>query len=215
MRPGLLLTGAAIAAIGVGVLAAALLLNSGYTTTHIDSDSGTNVGGHSSFALTLGGVNPSSTVVLAWASSQHLQVSVFASGSCPQGVRGPCPNGPALVNWWNNSGRWSYNGSITFPLILNFTNPNDTAASYSVTLVETYSPNTGANPSWIELLPLVGAAVLMAIGGLAVFLGLFLRSGVYSGPRPPVGPVDPEDDDDDLGDSGELDADDRSDEGPD
>jgi hypothetical protein len=206
VRTGLLVVGAAIALVGVGVLVASLSLTSGGTLTRLDTVSLPVVPGHSSSTQLLGGENQSSaTLVLTWTSSQYLQVEVYTPGPCPH-TSGVCPNGPPVASWWSDGGRWSVQGPASFPLIVNVTNPNSTSSSFSMTLLETAVPGT-SNPGWLQYLPLVGAVVLFAIGGLAVFLGIFLRGGVYGGTGGARPPMDlDEEDDDDLGETGELDA---------
>ena len=164
------------------------------------------VPGFSSYAVQLSGVPQSSAhVELIWASSENLQVEVFASGTCPHGGN-LCPNGPPLVSWWSNSGTWSVTGPAAFPLILNLTNPNATSASFSGTFLESYSAGGWTNLTWLQLLPLTGGVVLLVIGGLAVFLGLFLRSGVYQR-APGVGPiVDLDEEDDEFEEPVDLDG---------
>ncbi|MGA9840358.1 MAG: hypothetical protein WBF81_09795 [Thermoplasmata archaeon] len=197
MRKGLLLTGGAIAVIGVGVLVASLSLMSGVAVTQTSDAAVPNVPPHSSYTLLVSGVNQSSaTTNLVWASSQYLQVALYAPGPCAAGA-GICPNGPPIATWWNDSGTWSESGRASFPLILNLTNPNASRASFTATVVETYTPGASSTLPWLQYLPLIGAGVLVAIGGLAVFLGLFLRSGVYGRGGATVPPGDLDEDFDD------------------
>jgi hypothetical protein len=208
------LVGAAIAAVGLGVLVATFSLSSGAALTQSDSASVSPIVAHSSTTLLLTGVSQASaTVEVVWASPHYLEVEIFAPGSCPTG-HGVCPKGPPLATWWNDSGSWTYTGSVAFPLILNLTNPNATTGSFSATLLETYHPGAWTNPTWVQFLTLAGAILLLAIGGLTVFLAIFLRSGVYQR-EVDDGPSIDGDDDFDLDDPGDLDADLDGDEPPD
>jgi hypothetical protein len=210
VRTGLLAAGVAVAVIGVGVLFASLSFSTGPTVTQYDPIEVSALQGHAYYTQELGGSNQSSANVdLTWASSQKLTVSVYQAVSCP-GLNGVCPSGSALVDWYGDSGHWSWSGSLSFPLFLNLSNPNASPVAFAGTLLETYATSSLANPGWNLFLPLIGAAVLIAIGGVAVFLGLFLPKGVYSGDSSP-GPYREEEDDDldDLG-SGPL----EEDEGP-
>ncbi|MGA8542508.1 MAG: hypothetical protein WB947_03060 [Thermoplasmata archaeon] len=203
MRTGLLIAGTAVGLIGAGVLLASLSFSTGPTSTQFDPVSVPAVAGHSYYAQQLVGVNESSaTVSLTWAASKNLVVAVYPAVSCPH-ISGVCPSGTPVATWWDDSGRWSASGSISFPLFLNLSNPNGTPTSFSATFLETYTTSSLANPTWNLFLPLIGAIVLIAIGGVAVFLGLFLPKGVYSGRNPP--PLDPEDDDLDDVDPTEID----------
>jgi hypothetical protein len=190
VRKGLLLVGAAIVLLGVGVLAASFSLGSTGAVTLHNHVAVSQIAANSTYTLLLSGANESSaTVNLLWSSPQYLHVAVYAPGSCPHGP-GICPSGPPLVTWTSDSGLWTYTGRASFPLILNLTNSGTGNAAYNVTLLESYSHGTWSDPTLVQLLPLAGAIVLVGIGGIAVFLGLFLRSGVYTGPAPVKVPAD-------------------------
>lgn len=215
MRAGLFAVGAAIAVIGVGVLLASLTFSGGPTVTQIDTVTVAGLLGHSFYERELAGVSRSSaTTHVVWDSTQSLLVAIYPSVPCPQN-KGVCPGGQALQSWWDDAGSWSVSGGLSFPLFLNLTNPNGTTVSFSGSLEETYSTGAATNPTWGLwglFLPLIGAIVLVAIGGVGIFLGLFLPRGVYSGPGP-VEPLYDGIDDDEFDDVGEAD-DLGEDEGP-
>jgi hypothetical protein len=204
VRAGLFVAGAAVAIIGAGVLVAALTFATGPTVTQFDPVTVASLPGHSSYSPELDGVNQSSaTTHVVWASSQSLLVTIYSAVPCPQN-KGVCPSSQAMQSWWDNSGSWSATGSLSFPLFLNITNPNATPVTFSGSLVETYTTSALSNPTWALFLPLIGAIVLIAIGGVGIFLGMFLPQGVYSG----AGRGGPGYDDlgeDDLGDDDEVD----------
>jgi hypothetical protein len=203
VRTGLLVAGAAVALIGAGVLLASLSFSTGPTSTQFDPVTLPSIAGHSYYEQQLVGVNESSaTVSFTWAASKNIVVAVYPSVACPH-ISGVCPSGTPVATWWDDAGRWSASGSITFPLFLNLSNPNATATSFSATFLETYTTSSLDNPTWNLFLPLIGAVVLIAIGGVAVFLGLFLGKGVYPGRNPP--PLDPEDDELEDDDATEID----------
>jgi hypothetical protein len=205
VRTGLLVAGAAVAIIGAGVLLASLTFSTGPTSTQFDPVLVPAVAGHSYFAQQLQGVNESSaSLSLIWSSSQYLLVAVYPAVSCPH-LLGVCPSGTAVANWYGDSGRWSTSGSVSFPLFLNLSNPNGTPAAFSAAFQESYTTSSLANPTWNLFLPLLGAVVLIAIGGVAVFLGLFLPKGVYSAARS-TRPVEDDDEEFDDLDDDDLDA---------
>jgi hypothetical protein len=205
VRAGLLVAGAAVAVIGVGVLLASLSFSTGPMETQFDPISVSTVAGHSFFSQQLTGVNRSSaSISLVWSSSRYLNVNVYSSEPCPH-LTGVCASGTPVAFWWGDSGRWSTSGSLSFPLFLNLSNPNGTTATFTGILLESYTTSALANPTWNLFLPLTGGVVLIAIGGVAVFLGLFLPKGVYTRPPGPPGEYDEDDGDDDL-DGGEIDA---------
>jgi len=185
-----------VAVIGVGVLFAALSFSSGPAVTQFDPVEVSTLAPYAYYTQELEGTNQSSaSVELSWASSQKLTVAVYTAVSCPH-IMGVCPSGAALVRWYDDSGHWSWSGPLAFPLFLNLSNPNASSAAFAGSLIETYTTSALANPSWNLFVPLMGAAVLIVIGGVAVFLGLFLPKGVYSGDRMPGSPYDDEDEDD-------------------
>ncbi len=198
------MAGAAVALIGAGVLIATLTFSTGPTVTQFDPVTVASLPGHTFYAPELDGVNQSgANTHLVWASSQSLLVAVYPAVPCsePQGV---CPSGQAVASWWDNSGSWSASGPLSFPLFLNITNPNGTPVTFSASLVETYTTSALTNPTWGLFLPLVGAVVLIAIGGVGVFLGLFLPQGVYT--RADDGTTYDLPDEDDLADGSEIDS---------
>jgi hypothetical protein len=205
VRTGLLVAGTAVAVIGAGVLLATFSFATGPTFTQFDPVSIPSIPSHTYYEQQLVGVNESSaSVSLTWAASNKLVVTVYPAVHCPR-TSGVCPSGTAVATWWADSGRFSSTGSLSFPLFLNISNANGNATAFSAAFTESYSTSALANPTWNLFLPLIGAVVLCAIGGVAIFLGLFLPTGVYSGENPP--PLDPEDDDLDPVDSPGIDGD--------
>ena len=80
------------------------------------------------------------------------------------------------------SGYWSTSGVLSFPYLLNVSNTAAAPASFLATFTESFTVHTGPIPPVTELFVYTGGAILTVIGALAVFLGLFLRGGVYRGP---------------------------------
>lgn len=200
MRLGLFVVGAAVTIVGAGVLIASLSFATGPTITRFDPITVASLPGHGFYAPELGGVNASSASTrIVWASSESLLVAVYPSVECPNG-HSVCPSGHAVASWWANSGSWSATGALAFPLFLNITNPNGTPVAFSGSLLETYTTNALNNPTWALFLPLLGAIVLFAIGGVGIFLGLFLPQGTFTRPHAPEPDDDldaPDDDPDD------------------
>lgn len=205
MRTGLFIAGAAVAIIGAGVLLATLTYATGPPHTIDDTVSVSSLPGHTSYTPELGGWNGSSASThIAWASSQSVLVAIYPAVPCPDSTS-VCAAGNDLQSWWADSGSWSVGGSLSFPLFLNITNPNGTPVSFSGALVETYTASALSDPTWGLFIPLIGAVVLIAIGGVGIFLGLFLPEGTYRGARaPPPGFDDL--DDEEVEDAEDLDA---------
>lgn len=208
MRTGLFIAGAAVAIIGAGVLVATLTFSTGPAHMVFDPVSVSSLPGHSFYTPQLEGSNVSSgSTHLTWASSGSLLVAIYPAVPCPDGTS-ECAAGNALASWWANSGSWSASGPLSFPLFLNITNPNGTPVTFSGALVETYTTSALSDPTWGLFVPLIGAVVLIAIGGVGIFLGLFLPEGIYTPPRtPPSGydDLDEEEVEDELDSEREID----------
>ena len=179
MRTGLVGLGVVVAVVGVGVLIAALSLSSPPGGTHTDVIDFVSLPGHSFTNQSVVGEGQSSaTVVVNWTATGTVNASLYQGAAC--GVAGgTCANGPALATWSGTSGEWRMTGSVSFPWVLEIHNGGKVAVSFTGTLVESWPATASLDLGWGLLVSLVGAVILMGIGGVAVFLGLFLRPGVY------------------------------------
>lgn len=204
MRRGLAFTGVAVALVGAGVLLVAISLSSGISGSIVEGVSAPIIAANSNYYHVIpSSPQKSAAVIFAWSSTRSVQVSLYVAGGCPNGTLDyVCPNGNALAHWWSDTGTWSWTGSVSEPWILAVDNPNSSVASLNGTLVESY-PAPNAFSSGINFVVLlVGSILLIGIGALALFLGLFLRGGIYQPKPTPVGQPD----------SGILDRDDLDDE---
>jgi hypothetical protein len=192
VRTGLAFTGVAVALIGVGVLLVAFSFSSVPSGSIVEGVSSAHIGGGTNYmAVIPASIQRSASVVYAWSSTRSLEVYLYVAAECPNMTAGSvCPAGPALKMWWADTGVWSWTGAVTGPWLLLVVNPNSTEASYNSTLVESYPAGGGFGSGWNLFVLLIGSTVLIGIGALALFLGLFLRGGVYGPPRPPVGQPD-------------------------
>jgi hypothetical protein len=188
VRKGLAVLGVAVALVGIGVMIAAFSLSPGPSGSFVENVTIPEIAGHGNFTKVVAALIESSALVdFNWGATQSVQVGIYIAGYCADNTS-ICPIGAPLDSWWSNSGVWLYTGAVSTPWFLKIVNPNGSSAGFNSTLVETY-PAPGHTPLsgwWVTLL-IVGALVLIAIGALAVFLGSFLRGGVY-GPRPPLTP---------------------------
>lgn len=127
----------------------------------------------------------SGNLVVAWTSTSIVSVEIYRTVPCgsPPGV---CATGAAIVRWNSTeSGRWSETGSLSFPVLFDVQDVGQVMVTLEGTVVEMYS--VGGLPTWAFLSFIAGGGVLIGIGALAVFFGLFLRGGVYRdlGREPP------------------------------
>jgi hypothetical protein len=135
------------------------------------------------------------TVTLSWTSTGPANVSLYLATVCASGTS-LCPVGAPLVSWSSNlSGRWSNSGTVYSYYLLWVGSKSSTSILLNGTLSEVYSPTTSefGIPAW----PLIaiGGILLLAVGVIALFLGMFLPGGVYAAPTsrfPPLPPRRPD-----------------------
>lgn len=130
------------------------------------------------------------------AASAHLNVSwqiggtgdlwlyLYPPGACPThaftcGAAGAV----AVCDGCHGSSGWSMSGPLRFPYELVWGTNDSRPINLSVSAVETWT-SSSSSPLWSALIVDAVAVALGAVGVVAVFLGLFLRGGVYRGPAP-------------------------------
>ncbi len=185
VRTRLIAAGLAIGLVGGGLVAAVVLGLAGSSTavtTSISEEIFSGVTDNWTLHLT-----PTShgTLALTWTSSAPATVSLWRAGPCAT-APGTCATGPALAEWGRSgSGQWSTSGAIGGLYVLSASNAGNTTLTLNAAETETYT-NSGTTMSVaVVWLVLIGAALLLTVGGVAVFLGLFLTTGVYA-ERPPA-----------------------------
>ncbi|MCI4350478.1 MAG: hypothetical protein L3K15_03070 [Thermoplasmata archaeon] len=192
MRPRLVLVGFVLLALTVGAFVS-LYLPAGpgpSTTIHTFTSLPAFVPPKSGGQSPPIDVATSSTasLYLSWKSSVVLNVTFGNVAPCGVRLFGcPPPAPPSQSVGWSlaTSGQWNFSGAVVGPYYLYWGNAGTSGGSISFTLRETV---TQGRPyaSLTVLLVDASLVVLSAIGGVAVFLGLFLRGGVYRGGPPPV-----------------------------
>lgn len=200
-----MLVGAVIAIVGVGVLVAGATLSAGPTGTRSDNFGPIEIGpSPSTFNQTVTGVNQTSaSVVLNWTATGDVNVSLYEAVRCAS-AGGICPHGAPLVSWTGSTGEWTRVGGVTFPWLLIVENARTSPVTLTGSALESWPATNSPQLDWGLLIIVVGAVILLVLGGTAVFLGLFLRGGVYdrggvepAGENPPE-LYDPDFPDDDL-----------------
>ena len=181
VRTRLVAVGLAIALVGGGLVAAVVLgAGSGTTTVTTSISAGISPGGTDNWTVNLTPTS-SGALTLAWTSSAPANVSLWQAAPCGSGS-GTCPSGPALAVWpASQGGRWSATGSIAGLYILSATNAATGRITFAAAETESYPSADRMFSDAVAWLIIVGAGLLLTLGGIAVFLGLFLPSGVYSG----------------------------------
>jgi hypothetical protein len=184
VRPWLVVIGVVFLTLAAGIVAALYFAEDGTPTlsTVVTPYPPFSLGPNAVEHLTFGGTNGSSEQFnLVWHSSGAIVVILEQTQLCTAS----CGGEQVLVNWSSNtSGAWSGPGPFHFPLqcVLE----NSQAVSSTVTLT---GRSVASNPNHlgldVELLLGAGAGGLLLVGGLAIFLGVFLRGDPYGG-RPPI-----------------------------
>ena len=197
VRPGLFIAGVSIAVIGAGLMVSLFFLPAPPTDMRTNSVIITDLGPNATKAPEIAEVSAySGTRALGWNSSGPVSVALWKAVPCASASVACFPSKP-VVNWTGMiKGSWTFQGTIGSTYFLSISNFGRTPISFSGTLTETYVVPTVSQevPAWALIL--LGGLVLLAIGGVAAFLGLFLEHGVYRPPRPGSSraerePVDP------------------------
>jgi hypothetical protein len=183
MRTGLVLVGTALALLGAVTVATAVSYNPPSPVTHVSTTQSTwtvPALGRTTTPV-LWGLNGSFAVT--WSSSMALNVALTAT-LCPT----HCSYGSAPITNWTGQmqGSWQSSGAPAYPYVLAFTNPNHASAAVALTAHSTVTSPVPATDVFVQVLSTLAGGVLLVIGGMALFLGLFLRRGVYVGRPTPV-----------------------------
>ncbi len=203
MRSGLVIAGVAVAVVGAGLLLSLFFLPAPPVNSRFSSVAISDLGPNATNPWIISEDSASQgTLVLTWSSQGPVSVSLYTTVPC-QG-QGVCPAGKPLVTWnANTSGAWSYHGAVGAAYLLSVLNFGHASTSFVASLTETYTVPTPSQavPAWALIT--VGGLFLLGIGGIAMFLGLFLEPGIYRPPRSgyatlgrdgvdPVGEIGPE-----------------------
>lgn len=154
------------------------------TVTDTSSTSWSAPPGASNSTVLTGESTFTGSVNVEWQSALPLTVAIYGSQGCLPGTAG-CGPWHALATFTAQpSGNWSAAGTLHFPLLFAWTNPGRAAGPVLVTTTATQTGSASLSPLSEVFLGL-GVGALGFVGGVALFLGLFLRGGVYRG-RPPL-----------------------------
>jgi len=185
VRTGLVVVGVILLLVGAGVTLSAFFEPGAPSLTKVNPLAAPNLQPGQPRTMVVWLENTSSgTLQLNWVSSSNVNVSVYLATSCAfVGYSTKalyCPDGPALASWpSNSSGHWTTSGAISFPFLLNLQNTGPKAVNVSAVFDEQWASTSPPVPTWIFLSTLAGGIACVSLGGVAIFLGLFLRSGVY------------------------------------
>ncbi|MCI4353590.1 MAG: hypothetical protein L3K14_09475 [Thermoplasmata archaeon] len=183
MRPWLVVIGLLLLTLAAGLAASLYFAAQGNPTTSTTDTGPTTflIAPNETQTLLIFGFNGTSEQLnLSWSSTGAIQFVLQS----PAGCSGSCWTTSTLATWpSNSSGNWKGSGPFHYPLLCQLKNLGLRSASASVHARTTATSAT--HPSLgFEVILGAGAAALFAVGGVAVFLGLFLRGNPYGPPRP-------------------------------
>ncbi|MFY9717256.1 MAG: hypothetical protein WAK40_04910 [Thermoplasmata archaeon] len=192
MRTGLLAVGAAMVIVGAGVAIAVTMpfTSPGTSRTVQTWDSQVRAGTSKTYDVPASPSN-SAAMQFDWNSTNATMVVWYVAGPCPT-TPGWCLEG-AIKSWTagNTSGNWSGFGPAASGYCLFIHDSGSAPINFTGEFVESV-PTPGHHLPMIPFaIVLSGGSILMGIGGLSIYLGLFLPSGTY-GPRGPHSTEDTE-----------------------
>lgn len=166
-------------------MAVALLLPGQTVTSKFSKDLGPlSVTPNGTRSIWVQGLNASQGAFhFQWLGSSSLGVSLYRVGTCLLSDL-TCVKMHRVAYWPSSpSGQYSETGHIVFPYLVTISVVANGTASWSGGYDSSSTLTTGT-PLLILVIIMSGAVVLAILGGVAVFLGLFLRAGVYGGRTP-------------------------------
>lgn len=190
VRTGLVVVGSVIAILGGGLIVTLFFLSAGPATTSLVSvqNGGLLPGTNYSSTISPSGSVPSS-ITVSWSSNGPANVTLTPAEPCP-GPSGWCSHGSPILAWTLvSSGKETTTATNSSAYILEVVNGGTVVLKFSAGVTVAYQPASPV-PLWGWWLIAGGGIVLLGIGGIAIFLGLFLPGGVYSrGPTSSSGRV--------------------------
>lgn len=182
MRPGLLAVGAALAIVGAGVIY--VLVEPADASHQIrTSDAVINdlAAGSWRTATLPTSASGHATFTFAWYATASARVDLYALFACKE-PGGYCTALPAVASWPGGSNAtWTATGSAgaMYEVWVEPVATANESINFSAVLTETYSVGEFALPLPGFAVAMTGGGLLAGIGGVAIYLGLFLPSGVY------------------------------------
>lgn len=189
MRPGLVAVGSGFLALAVaGVVALVLIPIPTPSVTSTTTTSWTAPARSANATEIEGASTVQGSFVLSWSTHLPLNVKVYVSDGCQPGVGG-CANWRLAFNATDDpTGNFTESAPLHFPFLFSWANPSPASGGVSLSAATTTQGTTSLSPI-SQLLLGLGVGALGFVGGIALFLGLFLRGGVFSGRGgPPLRP---------------------------
>lgn len=181
MRTGLLAVGAAMALVGAGVMIAVTMPVGTSQESKTDRSWVLPVDPDNWATYNVpAAAEMHAAISFSWNTSRAAEVDWYVAGPCPTDPASWCLHG-VLKSWsGSTSGNWTTTGPTSSGYCVQVVNENGSeSVSFSGEFVESYP----APSHHLPMLPLAfgigGGALLIGMGGLAIYLGVFLPPGVY------------------------------------
>ncbi|MGA8605057.1 MAG: hypothetical protein WB788_08390 [Thermoplasmata archaeon] len=187
VRTGLVVIGVVLVLLGAGLVLTLFILSGGSTTTAQFRPQDPNLSPSSSQDwIVPGPIGGSGSVSVSWTSTGPAGVALWPTTTCTA-PGGFCPTGSPLINWTAaEQGQGTVSSASGSAFLLIVTNSGNNDLRFSAVISVSYTPASPV-PAWSWGLIAAGGIVLITIGGIALFLGLYLPTGVYRDPN--AGPV--------------------------
>jgi hypothetical protein len=181
VRPGLVAVGLAFAIVGAGLVTSFFFLSTNSPPeARTSSISISLLVPNQTAVWPLSAIGSSSGVLtLSWRATSNANVSFWKAAPC-SAAAGLCAVPPSIVAWVSNvSGEWKGSASIGSAYLLTVTDVSRGDLNFNATVEDSF-PGPSSSPTTQTLvLVSIGSVLLLGTGAIGVFLGLFLRGGVY------------------------------------
>ncbi len=187
VRPGLVVVGGLLIVLAVAAIAVVTFTPGGtnQTSTAITIPVHDLLPNATNFAL-IPGTNASAAIFsLTWTATIPTDVRLYDAPGCRAAALS-CATGPPVRAWSAElGGTWSTSGDVGFPYLIEWNTSAPGVGTWGLTGSESIS--TPMHTGLLESLVIYAAGGALAIvGAVALFLGLFLRGGVYQSTAPMV-----------------------------
>jgi len=182
VRTWLVVLGLVIAVLGAALILTLFALSQSSATTTQFTPQETGLGAHLNQTWVVPAPAPGAgSIGLSWTATPAANVSLWPATPCSNPL-GFCPTGTAALSWSSAaSGKGTVSSAVSSTYVLVLVNPGSGPLKFSGVVTVIYGSGP-VLPVWSWGLIALGGLALMAIGGIALFLGLFLPGGVYRDP---------------------------------
>lgn len=192
MRLGLVIVGVVILAVGATLFVTVVPHPPTHTVTNVTSTNFLASAPPRGGTVSKPGIvqsQPPGPYVLFWIANASVGLKFYDAAGCIFLPNGTCQGKP-LVTWPDNaSGLYSNASGLSCPCYAIPSNVHDYGYEVGINgyLVVTGTQQAPSLTEWSYAAVVFGSLILLVIGGLALFLGLFLRGHLF-GREPPGGP---------------------------